>query len=328
MKYLKCAFLLTLCLLLTGCKKQIKPTTLSALKLNTYVSITVYDEIDQYDLKDAINLCDHYDKIFSKTNKDSELYRLNNREITVVSDDLKNVINTGIEYGNMTQGIFDISIGAVNSLWYFSGNNNAVPSASLIKEALLYVDYSKIQIEGNTVILPENMQLDLGAIAKGYIADRIKEFLTQSGVKNAIINLGGNVLCMGEKSKDEAFVIGVQKPFANTSEVALTLEIKDKTVVSAGIYERCFFVDDNLYHHIINPSTGYSYNNDLVAVTIICDKSETADALSTSCYSLGLNKGLELINSIDGCHAIFITKDYEIVFSKDFENYFKFNFAK
>ena len=149
--------------------------------------------------------------------------------------------------------------------------------------------------------------------------DKIKEFLLSKGVKSAIINLGGNVLCIGSKPDKTPFRIGIQKPFADRSETIATVDITDQSVVSSGIYERFFEKDGQLYHHILNPKTGYPYDNSLISVTIICDSSTDGDGLSTSCFALGLEKGMELINSLPDVHSVFITSDDKLHYSENFQ---------
>ena len=183
------------------------------------------------------------------------------------------------------------------------------------------VDYRDVSLEGDEIrFAKEGMQLDLGAVAKGYIADRIKDYLLEQGVESAIIDLGGNILCVGSRPGGDPFRIGLQRPFASHSETVATVEITDKSVVSSGIYERYFEEDGVLYHHILNPETGYPYDNGLVSVTIISDESVDGDGLSTSCFALGLEKGMELINSLPDVQAVFITEDGELHFSEGFED--------
>lgn len=191
------------------------------------------------------------------------------------------------------------------------------------------VNYEDVTIEGNKLTFAkEGMGLDLGAIAKGYIADKMKEFLVSKGVKSATINLGGNVLCIGKKTDNTPFRIGIQKPFADRSETIAILDIEDKSVVSSGIYERYFEKDGTFYHHILNPDTGYPYDNHLVSVTIISDQSMDGDGLSTSCFALGLEKGMELINSLPDVHAVFITDDYQLHYSDHFQEDLKVTYME
>ena len=237
-----------------------------------------------------------------------------------MSDPLAELTAAGLYYGDLSDGAFDISIAPVSSLWDFTSGEGTVPDSEAIAEALELVNYRDVTLEGNALhFAKEGMQLDLGAVAKGYIADRIKDYLLEQGVESAIIDLGGNILCVGSRPGGDLFRIGLQRPFASRSETVATVEITDKSVVSSGIYERYFEEDGVLYHHILNPETGYPYDNGLVSVTIISDESVDGDGLSTSCFALGLEKGMELINSLPDVQAVFITEDGELHFSEGFE---------
>ncbi len=311
-KYITLLLIIGIIFINTACSNANSTATVNAFKLNTFVTITAKGKnVNKTVLNECVQLCDYYDLIFSKTNPDSELYKLNNGQTITPSKELLELVDLGIKYGELTQGSFDITIGSVNKLWDFSGQNNTLPDHNKIKDALQYVNYTNCTTTDNSIILKPGIELDLGALAKGYIADKMKDFLIEKGIENAIINLGGNIYCIG----NEKYNIGIQKPFADRSEPALSIKLTNASVVTAGVYERCFFVDDKLYHHILNPKTGYPYNNDLLSVTIISKESKTADALSTSCYTLGLEKGLELINSTPDCYGVFITSDYKIIYS-------------
>ena len=307
-----------------------EPVSATAIKLNTAVTVTIYDSQDRELLTECMNLCDKYEKIFSRTASDSELYQLNHRELTPVagtedtfqiSDPLAELIRKGLYYSELSEGAFDIAIEPLTSLWDFTAEDPQVPEDRLIQEALTKCDYHNVSVnDNNEVILKtEDTAIELGAIAKGYIADRLKDYLISQGVKSAIINLGGNVLCIGGKPDDSSFKIGIQKPFADRSETIAVMDIKDKSVVSSGVYERCFEQDGTLYHHLLNPRTGYPYDNGLIAVTIISDESVDGDALSTTCFALGLEDGMKLAESLDNVPAFFVTSDYEIHYTKDFQ---------
>ena len=326
-------------LLLTGCNQATTnpetPTatpqskiTKTLIKLNTVVTIDIYDKQEQSLLDGAMELCDYYETIFSRTKPESELYRFNHGLLNTatdgtnhakLSDDLAMLIEEGYQYGNLSKGKFDITIAPLAELWNFSADNPKVPDDKVIQSLLGEIDYKKITVDGKDVTLAdESMAIDLGAIAKGYIADRIKDYLVANGVKSATINLGGNVLCIGTKPDGKPFNIGIQKPFEGRNELVGAVEIDDMTVVSSGIYERCFKENGNFYHHILNPATGYPYNNDLISVTIVTKRSVDGDGLSTSCFALGLEEGMELINSMEETYALFITSDYEFHYSEGF----------
>lgn len=328
---------------LSGCSSKVnttqtadsesqEPISTTAIKLNTAVTVTIYDSQDRNLLTECMNLCDKYEKIFSRTASDSELYKLNHRQLTPVdgtdntyqvSDSLAELIQKGLYYSELSDGAFDIAIEPLTSLWDFTAEDPQVPEDSLIQTALSKCDYHNVSVGGkdnNEITLKtDDTAIELGAIAKGYIADRLKEYLISQDVKSAIINLGGNVLCIGGKPDDSSFKIGIQKPFADRSETIAVMDIKDKSVVSSGVYERCFEQDGTLYHHLLNPKTGYSYDNGLIAVTIISDQSVDGDALSTTCFALGLEDGLKLAESLDDVQAFFVTSDYAIHYTKDFQ---------
>lgn len=312
-----------------------EPISATAFKLNTVVKLTIYDSRDESLLTKALALCDKYEDIFSRTKASSELYKLNNGQLPGIekgigiSPDMAELIAKGLEYGRLSNGAFDIAIEPVSSLWDFTSAEKTVPTKAQITAALPLVNYEDVLLNDNNLqFAKEGMGLDLGAIAKGYIADKIKEFLMEKGVKSAIINLGGNVLCIGEKPDKTPFNIGIQKPFADRKETIAVMELSDKSIVSSGIYERFFQKDGTFYHHILNPKTGYPYDNSLVAVTIISDKSVDGDGLSTSCFALGLEDGMKLINSTEGVHAVFITNDYKLHFSDGFEDEIPLTFTE
>ena len=312
-----------------------EPVSATAIKLNTAVTVTIYDSQDRELLTECMNLCDKYEKIFSRTASDSELYQLNHRELTPVagtedtfqiSDPLAELIRKGLYYSELSEGAFDIAIEPLTSLWNFTAENPKVPKDSLIQAALPKCNYHNISVDtdkNEITLKTADTAIELGAIAKGYIADRLKDYLVSQNVKSAIINLGGNVLCIGEKTDNSAFKIGIQKPFADRSETIAVMDIRDKSVVSSGIYERCFEQDGTLYHHLLNPKTGYPYDNGLIAVTIISDQSVDGDALSTTCFALGLEDGMKLAESLDDVQAFFVTSDYEIHYTRDFQKKIK-----
>lgn len=331
-KLYKTAYLLIFCcIFLIGCASEnTTPISISEFKLNTIVTITIYDSQNTQLLEECMAICDRYELLFSRTNPESELYRLNHRELNSLngtynlSSDTAALIEKGLEYSRLSDGAFDITVAPLSDLWNFTSSSPKAPDAGQLQSVLPLVDYKNIELRGQSFrFLQDKTALDLGAVAKGFIADEIKAYLTSQGVNSAMINLGGNVLCVGNKPDGAAFKIGIQKPFADRNETIATMEITDKSVVSSGIYERFFEENQRLYHHLLNPKTGYPYNNGLISVTIISDLSVDGDGLSTACFALGLEKGMALIESLPQTDAIFITEDYEMHYSKDFETIYK-----
>ena len=326
MKYKRLTALLSASiLLLSGCSglPRERSQTYTDTLFDTVISVQIFDSVDEDVLKGCEKLCKKYDSMFSNKIEDSEISRINSaggNPVEVSKETIK-LIKKGIYYSEMSDGAFDITIAPVSSLWDFKAETPSVPSPEAIAEAVSHVNYENIIIRDNTVKLADPQAgIDLGAIAKGYIADRIKDYLEEEGVRHAMINLGGNVLAMGSKLDGSDYNIGIQKPFDETGEPITSVKISDKSVVTSGIYQRYFKADGKIYHHILDPNTGYPCENNLYSVTILTDSSLTADALSTPCFLLGYDRGMKLINQLDNVDAVFITNDNQIHYSKNFQN--------
>ena len=308
--------------LLTGCVSRTQTYSSDGFFLDTFVQVTIYEGGSQAVADEAVNICGEYEKIFSRTDEKSELYRLNeDGRGSVASDNMKELvllIQNGIEYGEITGGAFDITIEPLVKIWDFK--LATVPDGADIEEALEKVSYSQITIDDEHINL-NGARVDLGAIAKGYIADRIKEYLIEQGVKSAMINLGGNILCVGSKPENKSFSVGIKKPFTESNEVIVGVDIRDKSVVTSGIYERYFEKDGVMYHHVLDPETGRPSDSGLYSVTIISDESYVGDCLSTACLVMGLQDSMELIDSLDGVYAIFIDSEYNIYYSAGAEDF-------
>ncbi|MBD5444252.1 MAG: FAD:protein FMN transferase [Lachnospiraceae bacterium] len=318
----------TICLVLAiipcGCSAPQTPISRTGFYFDTIIQITIYDSGKEKCLDECMKLADKYEKLLSSTIEGSDIWNINhsNGQPVVVSDETLILLEDALSYCDMTNGRIDLTIEAVSELWDFheeTGNENMqnrVPDKEKIEEALEHVDYRNLLINDSTVILKDpEASVTLGFIAKGFIADKIKEYLLSQNVKSAIINLGGNLLAVGSKPDGTPFQFGIQKPFDKQGAIIATLPVSDRSLVSSGIYERCFYQDDVLYHHILNSSTGYPVQNNLLGVTILSDSSMMGDALSTTCLVLGLDDGMALIESLDGVEAIFITDDYELHYS-------------
>lgn len=323
-------FILVLIFNLTACgdsESGDNTVSLTNFYFDTSVTITIYDCDSDMDpeniIKECFAMCNHYDKLFGRTYAESDVSKINDSsgKSIEVNSVVAEVIEDGIKYGDLTGGAFDITIAPITSLWNIGTDKAAVPADTAINVALKSVNYKKITINNDKVKLSDsNAKIDLGGIAKGFIADKLKAYMTSEGVTSAIIDLGGNILTIGGKPDSETFNIGIKKPFSeNPSEYAATIKVNGKSVVTSGVYERYFEEDGNIYHHILNPKTGYPVDNELNSVTIISDKSEDGDALSTGVFVTGLDEGMELVNSLDDVEAVFITKDDNVIVSDGLE---------
>lgn len=306
-------------ILLAGCNAA-KPTATSTYSntgtyFDTVITITLYNADEVPLIQDCFDMADRYEKLFSRTIPESDVSRINDAggEYVTVDEETVELIREGLNYCELTDGAFDITAGALTDLWDIRNNPGIIPDESDIASALSTIGYEYIDIQGNQVALThEGTMLDLGAIAKGYIADHMKSYLTEQGVTSAMINLGGNVLVIGTKPDQTSYNIGIQYPFEETNSVIASVSVSDQSVVSSGNYERYFELDGTIYHHIMDLTSGYPVDNHLSGVTIITDRSVDGDGLSTSCFVLGLEKGMELIEQTEHTEAVFITDDDEL----------------
>ncbi len=353
-----CIILMTGCKnIFSGTGKDTEALVKTGFAFNTTYTVTLNAGGSEDLLNECVSRCSEYEKVFSRTLKGSELYNINeiakaylkasqgktdaekviksetspdnNTEFNInsdgsivfaVSDIMYSILEKGLYYSRLSDGKFDITVEPESSLWDFTADNPEVPGNSQIKAAVKLVDYHNAELkDGKLVLKVPGMGIELGAIAKGFIADHLKEYLEDNGVTSGTINLGGNVLCIGSKADGRPFRIGIQQPFADRNEIVTAINAEDISVVSSGIYERYFMQEEKVYHHILNPSTGYPYDNGLIAVTVVSENSVDGDALSTTCFALGLDKGMKLVDSLDDVCAVFITEDGKLHYSKGFK---------
>ncbi|GFI21478.1 FAD:protein FMN transferase [Lachnospiraceae bacterium] len=351
-KYLFFGFLLFILIVVNGCSNHrfAAPISRTGFAFDTAISITIYDSQKTKVLDHCLMLCEKYESLFSATQEGSEIWNLNhaNGQAVPISYETASLIQSALYYCEQSQGLLDLTLRPISEEWNIAGQmkqasivadyNYYVPSKQTLSQLLEHVNYQNLQItDANgtkisydtvlseyadyfAVLKDSQSAIDLGFIAKGYIADQLKSYLLSQDIKNGIISLGGNVLLIGSKPDGSSFHVGIQKPFGAVNEVITTLQKEDISIVSSGCYERYFITDDNeksksIYHHIFDVTTGYPVQSDLLGVTILSNSSMMGDAISTYCYILGLEKGLEYIHTLENVEAIFITKDYEIIFS-------------
>ena len=296
---------------LTSCSKENTEISKSGTFFDTVITITLYDESQNDVLQKLFSLAQKYDNYFSTTNPSSDIAKINSNagSYVKVHPETIDIIKKSIKYSKLTEGNFDITIGRLSMLWKKAIESHSLPSEDEINEAKETVDYRKIEITNNAVRIAPNQELDLGGIAKGYIADKMKAYLEKENVHSALINLGGNILCLDPKPNGDQYKIGIKKPFTKTNESLDSMEISNKSVVTSGIYERYFKKDGKIYHHIIDLKTGYPCKNDLNSVTIISDSSTDGDALSTSLFLLGEKKAKKVVKKLDNIEVLFVHKD-------------------
>ena len=314
--------LLSICLLATSCTKEVKKEEPSVTRenylLGTIVQLKVYGKNADKAADKAMDVISLIDDLMSPSKPNSDVAKINassGKSFVKVSEDTYNVIKRSFYYSELSNGAFDVTVGPLVNIWGIGTEHARVPAPSEIKNKVSLINYKDIEIDDANKAIKlkrEGQGIDLGAIAKGYAADKVKETLMSEGIKTAFINLGGNVVTLGKKSDGTLWNIGVQDPLNTRGDYFAIVKVSDKSIVSSGNYERFFIKDGIKYHHILDTKTGYPSNNEIMATTIISEKSIDGDALSTSAFVLGLDKGMKLVESLKGVEAIFITKDKKV----------------
>ncbi|MBQ3277576.1 MAG: FAD:protein FMN transferase [Clostridia bacterium] len=316
------AALLAVALCLAGGAAAETKESVVGYQLDTIITLTAYCE-DKAVLEDALKECDRLEQLLSKTIEGSDVWRINHAEGQPVEVDpvTAEVIRTALAISEISEGAFDITIAPASALWDFKEETPALPDAEALAEAASRVNWRALQLEGNTVTLPAGMMIDLGGIAKGYIGDAVRAYLENRGITSAVLAFGGNIVTIGTKPDGKPWKIGVQDIDGPAMESMLVLQMGGGSAVTSGNYERGFELDGVLYHHILEPATGWPVQNSLASVTILGDSSAMGDGLSTAAFVLGEEKGLALIESMKDTEAIFILKDRTVITTSGGEKY-------
>ena len=281
---------------------------------DTVIEISVNDKNAKEIVNKSFEIIKKYEDEFSAFKPSSDVSILNESKNYKVSDDVYKIISNAISYSEKTNGYFDITIKNVMELWNINGTNEGrVPKDSEIDEALKKVGYKNISFDGKTVVLSNNAKIDLGGIAKGYCTNKIRDLMKENNVKEALINMGGNIYVLG----DRTFDIGLQSPDGVRGEHFGVCTVKNTSVVTSGAYERYFESDGKKYHHIINPFTGKCAYSGLKSVTIIGENSEKCDAFSTAVYILGKDEGINILKNEPDLEYVIVTDDNNVYVSKN-----------
>lgn len=285
---------------------------------DTVVTLTLYGAPEGL-LDELWAECARYEQLLSKTVEGSDVDRINRSagEPVAVSPETYEILRRAREISDATEHAFSVTIAPITAMWDFTGGTKRMPTDEERLAALPLVDDTRIVLnEDGTVVLPAGMEIDLGGIAKGYIADKIAEKVAPL-VAGAVLSFGGNVYCVGEKPDGSAFRVGVQDPDSTSGKSLGIVSVSNATVVTSGIYERRFEKDGVLYHHILDPKDGLPSRSNLSSVTIIAQSSMTADALATACIVLGREKALALLSRM-GYDGLLITRDRQVYLTDGF----------
>ena len=321
LKKLTAVIVCAVSLILTGCaEKEFRATVFA---MDTVMQLTVYGKDDS-----AIAPCREViaetEQMLSATDENSVTSALNRGETVTAPQEFLKLVENCRYYSGITGNAFDITAYPIVKLWGFTTGEYRVPSADEISGAVSKVGLDGIDVSGETVSLKSGTEIDFGAVAKGYLGDRIRDILVREGVKSAIIDLGGNITVIG-KNRGRDWVIGIEMPSKDESGLAGTVSVSDVSVVTSGCYRRFFEDNGKVYGHIMDPKTGYPAENGLISVTIVSENAEMADAFSTGLYVAGLDKAQEIWRETGGFEAIFITDDNTVYITEGLSDCFTLN---
>lgn len=315
---------------LAGCSGSSKPYSPESYYMGTVITQKVYGKNAKAAGDKVIERMKEIEDDMTINKPGGEINAINEAagdKPVKISSSVMYLLNKAKQYGQLSQGAFDVTIGPLVKEWGIFTDNPKIPTQERINELLPLIDYKTIQLDSanNTAMLPKKGQIiDLGGIAKGYAGDETIKIYKENGITSGFINLGGNVVVLGGKPDGTPWTIGVQNPRDVNGKIIGKVAVKDKALVSSGDYERYFEKDGVRYHHILDPKTGYPSKSGLIGVTIVADSSTDADAISTSVFVLGLDKGMKLVESLDGIEAIFITEDKKIYTTSGLKDKFTF----
>lgn len=280
----------------------------------------VYDIAEQ-----EVSRLDDMLSIFNFSSEVSKINSDNKKGAVAVSPELFRLIKRAEEYFTLTEGAFDITVGPLTEVWGFGPEREIPPDVKKVAEAMQHVGFDKISLDDKNQALhfkDPGVMLDFGGVAKGYAVDSVVQIFKRHNIKNALINIGGELYCLGSRMDGRVWTIGVKDP-KNKDKVLTILNIRDKAIATSGNYENFYISSDKRYGHIIDPRSGFTVANSLASVTILADDCTTADALATAIFVLGESEGLGLIEKLSGIECLLVTSDSRILMSSGMEKYIK-----
>ncbi|MEZ3469114.1 MAG: FAD:protein FMN transferase [Schaedlerella sp.] len=296
--------------------------------MDTYMTFTAYGSGAEDALEEAKELMQELEGLWSVTDEGSEIYQVNhgNGETVPVSERTAEIVDFALDMAAETQGALEPTIYPVLSAWGFTTGENRIPETEELEGLLRYVGYEQAEVDGNRIRRPEGMELDLGAVGKGYAGDLVTELLKERGIRSALLDLGGNIQMLGSRPDGSEWRLGIRNPFGEGSIGVLS--VSDCAVVTSGNYERHFTGEDGKeYGHIIDPDTGYPAENELAAVTIIAEEGKKADALSTAMLVKGPEGAKEYWSAHQDFEMIAVTDSGTIYLTEGIRDQFSLSGA-
>ncbi len=341
-KILVFAFCVALIIPQVSCKSNQQASD-TEFMLDTYCTIEIREMSDgspKKAIEKAFAKCTDYENMLSKTIEGSDIYKINhaNGKPVTVNKETAELISKSLELCKESNGIFDVTIGAVTALWDFKSDDPKLPDNDKLATAVKTIGYKNVTVDGTSVqVSNPDTQLDLGATAKGYIADKLSAFLEDEGVTSGVVNLGGNIVTIGKKEDGSEWNIGIKTPdfagstsdsnsdedsdeSADSESIIGAIKMSNETVVTSGTYERHFVIDGKNYFHVLSTTTGYPQDTDIVSASIKSAEGNSmmCDGYSTICLLFGKEKAIQFMSDKKGYEYCFIDNDGKITQSDGF----------
>ena len=289
------------------------------LAMDTVMKLTIYGENAPQAGEAAVDRIQELEGLLSVTREDSEIYAANHTGSAQLSPDTAALLARALALCRETGGALDVTIYPVVRAWGFTTGAYRVPDDGELTALLERVDYRQAALEGDRLTLPEGVELDLGAVAKGYTGDQLMALLAREGIASAIVELGGNVQALGAKPDGSPWRVALQAPEGGYAGV---LEIVDKAVVTSGGYQRYFEQDGEIYWHIIDPAQGRPARSGLQSVTIVADEGTLCDGLSTALFVMGREEALDFWRTRNDFECVLISEDNTVAITEGLEESF------
>jgi len=331
MKKIVFPLLITVLILVTACtKNNSKPLQVDSFAMGTIISLKIYGENSQKTANEVIEKIKYLEKLFTINAPGGDINKLNEnagKGYVKLNPETIATIKEALKKSVISNGAFDITVGSIVKLWEIGTEKARIPSENEINKLLGLVNYRNVHIDekNNCASLEKTGQIiDLGGYAKGYAGEAAKEICKKNGISSACLNLGGNVIAIGNRPDKNPWNIGIQNPRAKTGNYIGIVKVSDKAVATSGDYQRCFEKNGKIFHHIMDPKTGKPAKSDLMSVTIVASSAADTDGLSTGTFVLGFDKGRNFIKQYGKAEAIFITTNKKIYVTEGLKKSFIF----
>ncbi len=318
--------------LLSGCVTRTEPTaTTQVFVMDTIISLDLWDGGSQEQLNQAVEQLYQWEDLWSATDESSEIWAIDHSsgEWITLSEETTDLLSQALDLCRLTGGALDLTAYSAVKAWGFTTGEYRIPGKEELAALAEQIDYTQVELDqyAHRVRLPAGMQLDLGAVAKGYAGARLAEQMRNQGVTSALLNLGGNVQTVGGKPDGSPWSVGVQNPTSEQADNLLAIQVVDQAVVTSGSYQRYFQQGGQTYWHILDPETAAPARTGLASVTVVGPDGMVCDGLATALFVLGEEAGVEFwrTHSELGVQIIWIREDGSVALTEGLEKNYQVN---